>query len=212
MNDISGIRQEYNKSSIDINEVAENPFEQFTIWFNTALKSKQFYDPTAFALSTCGKDNIPHSRVVLLKGYNEEGFTFFTNYNSKKGENISENENISMLFFWDKLEKQIRVNGKAIKISAEKSDDYFYSRPYESQIGAIASNQSDKLESKSELEQRIVALKNEFPEKPIRPTNWGGYQIKPFYFEFWQGRESRLHDRVAFELENDSWNRYLLNP
>lgn len=212
MNNISGIRQEYNKSSIDINEVSENPFEQFKNWFNTALKTKQFYDPTAFALSTCGNDKIPHSRIVLLKDYNDKGFTFFTNYNSEKGRNISENNNVSMLFFWDRLERQIRINGKAKKISAEVSDDYFNSRPYESQIGAIASNQSSKLISKSELEQKIIDLKKEFPKQPKRPINWGGYQIEPFYFEFWQGRKSRLHDRVIFEHENNIWTKHLLNP
>jgi len=212
MSKISDIRKEYIKGSLSINEVSENPMDQFKLWFDQTLSSNLFYDPTAFTLSTCGNNMNPHSRVVLLKDFGKDGFTFFTNYDSRKGRDISENNNVSMLFFWDRLERQVRINGKASKISSDQSDEYFNSRPYESRIGAIASNQSKTLNSKNELEERIIQLKNKYPENPKRPDNWGGYNIEPSYFEFWQGRESRLHDRIVYELINNEWTRRLLNP
>lgn len=212
MSKIANIRQEYIKDSLSINDVAENPFDQFKLWFEQTLESNLFYDPTAFTLSTSDNDCTPHSRVVLLKDFDKDGFVFFTNYNSKKGKDIAENNKVSMLFFWDRLERQVRVNGNASKISPEMSNEYFDSRPYESRIGAIASNQSESLKSKKELEDRIELLKKEYPNNPKRPDNWGGYIIKPNYFEFWQGRESRLHDRIVYENQNEEWVKKLLNP
>ena len=184
IDDISQIRQEYTKNTLDEKSIASSPFKQFEVWFQQTVNSNLFYDPTSFALSTCGNDKKPHSRIVLLKSYDENGFQFFTNYNSTKGKNIEENPNVSMLFFWDKLERQVRIDGIASKISAKDSDEYFNSRPYESRIGAIASNQSEKLNSHTLLEQKITQLKSEFPTNPPRPDNWGGYIIKPNYFEF----------------------------
>lgn len=210
--DISQIRQEYTKFSLDVNDVSSSPFVQFQTWFELTINSKLFYDPTAFCLSTCGKDMIPTSRIVLLKSYDENGFCFFTNYNSKKGKNISENPNASMLFYWDKLERQIRITGEVVKAPEVESDNYFNSRPYSSRIGAIASNQSAVLKSKSELEIRIKMLEKEYPNNPPRPENWGGFIIKPNTFEFWQGRESRLHDRVFYELNNGKWEIERLYP
>jgi pyridoxamine 5'-phosphate oxidase len=210
--DISQIRQEYTKSSLDIDDVAPSPFVQFKKWFDLTIESDLFYDPTAFCLSSCGNDGIPTSRIVLLKSFNQNGFQFFTNYNSKKGMNFSDNPNASMLFFWDKLERQVRIEGKVEKLSSEESDVYFDSRPYESRIGAIASNQSSELDSKSQLEERIKGISEKYPKNPPRPDNWGGYLIKPFLFEFWQGRESRLHDRIVFKLENSNWKISRLYP
>ena len=212
MSKIADIRQDYIKDSLSINDVSESPYDQFKLWFDQTLNSKLFYDPTAFVLSTSDNESNPHSRIVLLKDYDKDGFTFFTNYNSKKGRDIAENSNVTMLFFWDRLERQVRINGNATKISPELSDEYFNSRPYESRIGAIASNQSDTLSSKEELEDRIETIKKKYPENPKRPENWGGYKIVPHYFEFWQGRESRLHDRIVYEKSEDKWVKKLLNP
>ncbi|MFN3194874.1 MAG: pyridoxamine 5'-phosphate oxidase [Chlorobiota bacterium] len=212
MTKIADIRQEYIKDSLSISDVAKNPFDQFKLWFEQTLESNLFYDPTAFTLSTSDKDCTPHSRVVLLKDFDKNGFTFFTNYNSKKGKDIEENNNVSMLFFWDRLERQVRINGTATRIDPKLSDEYFNSRPFESRIGAIASNQSDSLSSKKELEDRIESLISKYPDNPPRPKNWGGYNIEPNYFEFWQGRESRLHDRIVYEKRNEKWVKKLLNP
>ncbi len=209
---LSEIRQEYTKFSLDITDVHSSPFHQFKDWFEIAIKSDLFYDPTAFNLSTCGKDMMPSSRIVLLKSFDENGFQFFTNYLSEKGIDLEENANASMLFFWDKLERQVRINGSVEKLSTLDSDNYFNSRPYESRIGAIASNQSSPLISKNDLEAKIIELKAMFPVNPPRPENWGGYIIKPLSFEFWQGRESRLHDRIKYILIDDSWKIERLYP
>lgn len=209
---LSEIRQEYTKSSLDKTDVHSSPFHQFKDWFEIAIKSDLFYDPTAFNLSTCGKDMIPSSRIVLLKSFDEIGFQFFTNYSSDKGNDLEENANASMLFFWDKLERQVRITGSVDKLSAIDSDNYFNSRPYESRIGAIASYQSTPLNSKSDLENNIIELKSKFPENPPRPDNWGGYILKPNSFEFWQGRESRLHDRIKYKYLDNKWEISRLYP
>ncbi|PKL78532.1 MAG: pyridoxamine 5'-phosphate oxidase [Ignavibacteriae bacterium HGW-Ignavibacteriae-4] len=209
---LSEIRQEYTKFSLDIKDVNSSPFHQFKDWFQVAIKSDLFYDPTAFNLSTCGLDMMPSSRIVLLKSFDENGFQFFTNYSSEKGNNLEENPNASMLFYWDKLERQVRISGSVEKLSAIDSDNYFNSRPYESRIGAIASNQSSPLISKHNLEARLFELKALYPENPPRPENWGGYNVKPISFEFWQGRESRLHDRIKYRLNNHNWEIERLYP
>lgn len=209
---LSEIRQEYTKFSLDITDVHSSPFHQFKDWFEIAIKSDLFYDPTAFNLSTCGLDMMPSSRIVLLKSFDENGFQFFTNYSSEKGSDLEENPNASMLFFWDKLERQIRIIGSVEKLSALESDNYFNSRPYESRIGAIASNQSSPLISKQNLESRIFELKAQYPDNPPRPDNWGGYIINPLSFEFWQGRESRLHDRIKYHLIDNNWQIERLYP
>lgn len=209
---LSEIRQEYTKFSLDITDVHSSPFHQFKDWFEIAIKSNLFYDPTAFNLSTCGKDMMPSSRIVLLKSFDVNGFQFFTNYTSEKGNDLEENPNAAMLFFWDKLERQVRITGSVEKLSAIDSDNYFNSRPYESRIGAIASNQSSPLKSKSELESKIIEIKNHYPENPPRPNNWGGYRIVPISFEFWQGRESRLHDRMKYKLNSGQWDIERLYP
>ncbi len=209
---LSEIRQEYTKFSLDINDVHSSPFHQFKDWFHIAIKSDLFYDPTAFNLSTCGLDMQPSSRIVLLKSFDENGFQFFTNYSSEKGKDLTENPHASMLFFWDKQERQVRINGSVEKLTPKESDNYFNSRPYDSKIGAIASNQSSPLSSKKEIESKIIELKAKYPDNPPRPLDWGGYIIKPTAFEFWQGRESRLHDRIKYQLISDNWEIERLYP
>lgn len=209
---LSEIRQEYTKFSLDITDVHSSPFLQFKDWFEIAIKSDLFYDPTAFNLSTCGNDMMPSSRIVLLKSFDEKGFQFFTNYSSDKGSDLEENPKASMLFFWDKLERQVRISGSVEKLEEAESDNYFNSRPYESRIGAIASNQSSPLISKNNLESRIFELKAQYPDSPPRPKNWGGYIIKPVSFEFWQGRESRLHDRIKYSFISGNWHIERLYP
>lgn len=212
IDNISEIRQEYTKFSLDITDIHSSPFHQFKDWFEIAIKSNLFYDPTAFNLSTCGKDMIPSSRIVLLKSFDENGFQFFTNYSSEKGSNLKENPNASMLFFWDKLERQIRITGSVKKLSAIDSDNYFNSRPYESRIGAIASDQSSEMEKNSDLVDRILILKDKYPVNPPRPENWGGYNLVPNDFEFWQGKSSRLHDRIKYKTSNNRWDIVRLYP
>lgn len=209
---LSEIRQEYTKFSLDISDVHSSPFHQFKDWFEVAIKSDLFYDPTAFNLSTCGVDMLPSSRIVLLKSFDEKGFQFFTNYSSEKGIDLDENPFASMLFYWDKLERQVRIKGKVEKLSDLESDNYFNSRPYESRIGAIASSQSSVLDSKLSLEENILELKKKFPKDPPRPNSWGGYIIRPDSFEFWQGRESRLHDRIKYSKNESNWDIERLYP
>jgi len=209
---LSEIRQEYTKFSLDISDVHSSPFHQFKDWFEVAIKSDLFYDPTAFNLSTCGVDMLPSSRIVLLKSFDEKGFQFFTNYSSEKGIDLDENPFASMLFYWDKLERQVRIKGKVEKLSDLESDNYFNSRPYESKIGAIASSQSSVLDSKLSLEENILELKKKFPKDPPRPNSWGGYIIRPDSFEFWQGRESRLHDRIKYSKNESNWDIQRLYP
>ena len=208
--DLRDQRLTYNKSSIDFNQINIDPFIEFKTWFNAAIESKTVKEPTAMIISSVSLELQPSSRVVLLKMITENGFVFFTNYNSRKGEEISENQKISVLFFWPELEQQIRIHGIVSKISDQDSDEYFYSRPKDSQISAIVSDQSKKIESKSILELKVKELEQSTFLK--RPENWGGYEIKPHYFEFWQGRPNRLHDRVYFEFVNNEWKKGLLQP
>jgi pyridoxamine 5'-phosphate oxidase len=158
------------------------------------------------------KTNAPQIRIDLLKEYSLNGFVFFTNYDSKKGKELINNNNASILFFWESLHRQIRIQGKVEKIDRKDTIEYFNSRPYESRIGAIASNQSSHLESREILEKRYQDLKQKYPENPPCPENWGGFILKPNSFEFWQGRESRLHDRIVYELINNDWKTKRLYP
>jgi len=200
---LSSIRLDYSKGELDENTVHENPMQQFGLWMEEALKS-EVMEPTAMVLATVSKDSKPSARVVLLKEVEKDGFIFFTNYESKKGQQIADNSNVAITFFWKELERQVRIEGKAVKINPELSDQYFQSRPYQSRLGAAASPQSQKVDSRDVLEKAKEELKAQYPDENIpRPANWGGYKVIPEAFEFWQGRRSRLHDRVFYERENE---------
>ena len=193
---------------MDLEFFPSNPFDIFGIWFAAAVYNEEG-EVNAVVISTVDALNKPHSRVVLLKEFSSKGFVFFTNYLSAKGKQLSNNPHISLLFFWQKLQRQVRIEGQVQKVSTRQSDEYFYSRPVESQFGAMASKQSEPLNNKKELLNYFEQLKNE--NKPKRPKHWGGYIVKPEYFEFWQGQPNRLHDRVVYKFEQ-TWKKHLLYP
>lgn len=207
--DLKQLRTDYVKHTLSDEDAGNSPFGLFNKWFNDALLVEQ--EANAFILATASSH--PSARVVLLKELRDNEFVFFTNYNSKKGQDIAKNPKVGMLFFLQQLQRQISINGIATKVSAEESDAYFYSRPIESQIGAIASTQSQELKDRMTLEERIVELQMKYASEPIkRPDHWGGYSIKPLVFEFWQGRASRLHDRIQFTLKDNTWLKSRLYP
>lgn len=209
---LHSIRTEYKYAELTENSIDKNPLKQFDLWLNDAINAK-VNEPTAMSVVTVGIDGFPDSRMVLLKDYNENGFTFFTNYNSQKGKAIEKNHAVGLHFFWPELERQIRISGFAEKTSTEISDQYFNSRPVLSQIAAIVSNQSSKIPSREFLQEQFENLKNKYKtENPERPDTWGGFVVKPVKFEYWQGRESRLHDRILYENENKSWIISRLSP
>jgi len=190
----------------------ETPFELFEIWFNDAVKNEE-KEPNALVLSTCDIDSLqPSSRVVYLKEMVENQFVFYTNYSSQKGRELEQNPRATMLFFWPGLQRQVRIDGEVNKIKNELSDAYFASRPRESQLGAWASLQSERLEERVILEQRFAELEKQFTSEVPRPEHWGGYALSPLLVEFWQGRPSRLHDRIVYEKQNSSWEIYRKNP
>ncbi len=210
--ELDNIRREYNKGNLNESDVKPKPIDQFSLWMKDAI---QFVpdDPTAMILSTVSLSGMPSSRIVLLKDFNTEGFTFFTNYGSRKGQEIFSNPNASILFYWKELERQIRIEGLVLKTDSEVSTNYFDSRPFESRIAADVSKQSSEIKNREELDESFVKLKEYYDKRPIvRPVNWGGYILKPDYFEFWQGRENRMHDRIIYVLENDLWEIKRLAP
>lgn len=209
-NNLADIRKEYLKGQISVESMPDNPLEALQTWVNQAI-SAGVEEPTAMNICTVSENNVPSSRLVLLKEIQSEGLVFFTNYSSKKGQEIAKNPNVAVNFFWPALERQVRVQCIANKISAEESDTYFYSRPKTSQIGAIVSNQSAVIESQLDLESEIQKILESGMEIK-RPENWGGYLLKPNYFEFWHGRASRVHDRVCYNLENGNWVKNRLSP
>lgn len=201
---LADIRREYKKHSLNRQTLEKDPIKQFELWMDQAI-DKDFYDPTAFALSTVGEDGRPSSRMLLLKGYDENGFVFYTNYQGRKALEIEKNPFVSMLFFWDKYERQVRIEGKIEKISKEASEKYFVTRSYTSKIGAWASKQSEVLSSRGHLIKEAAKFMVKFPLNVPLPETWGGYRLVPDEFEFWQGRESRMHDRFKYSLENGIW-------
>jgi pyridoxamine 5'-phosphate oxidase len=210
--DIANIRTDYKLKSLSESEVKPGAVEQFSIWWNEALQS-DIYEVNAMTLATADKNGHPLARIVLLKGYDESGFVFFTNYESRKGNDLAQNPQACLLFFWKELERQVRIEGVVEKVDPVESDAYFNSRPEGSKVGAWASPQSQPIPGKMYLENRFVELSGEYKGKDIpRPAHWGGYIVKPAKVEFWQGRPSRLHDRILYTKNQDGWKIERLAP
>ncbi len=208
---IASIREEYSKKKLTEAKADADPYKQFAKWWKQALRSK-IVEPNAMTLATASADGMPSARIVLLKEFDKNGFIFFTNYNSYKGKQLEENPKACLVFFWKEVERQVRLTGLVEKISAAESDEYFFSRPKQSQVGANASPQSQVIENREWLDENYKKLFKK--SKDIkRPAHWGGYRIKPVIFEFWQGRPGRLHDRLQYSLQNDgSWKIERLAP
>jgi len=216
-NKIADLRRDYQLRSLDIGEVSPDPFVQFKGWFDEALKianaSKRF-EANAMTLCTATPDGKPSARIVLLKGFDEKGFIFYTNYDSKKGQQITANPYVSLVFHWHEMERQVRIEGQAARLAPSLSDDYYDSRPRKSRLGAWASPQSQTIGDRAILEKNMDELQADYGEKkPIpRPSYWGGYCVEPSAIEFWQGRSSRLHDRIFYEKNNGKWRTRRLAP
>ena len=212
--DLSNYRKSYEKQELLESNCPKKPLELFKNWFLNADESNRIEETNAMTISTIGKDGFPKSRVVLLKKYTEEGFIFYTNYDSEKGKAIALNNHICLSFFWPALEQQIIIKGKAEFLPEEVSDGYFKSRPDGSKLGAWASNQSSVVSSREVLDNNFKTFENKFKATPIlRPKHWGGYNVKPISIEFWQGRPNRMHDRIRYRLEKDfSWKIERLAP
>lgn len=209
---IADIRKDYQLKSLSEHEVDQNPFTQFSVWWNEAVQS-DIVEVNAMALSTVTSAGRPSSRIVLLKGYDEQGFVFFTNYSSDKGQQLTQNHFAALLFFWKELERQVRIEGVVSKVSEEESDAYFNSRPAGSRLGAWASPQSQKISDREVLNNELMKFSEQFDQENIpRPAHWGGYRVKPTRIEFWQGRSNRLHDRILYEQDNDNWQISRLAP
>jgi len=214
MKSIKDLRLEYSKESLDISDVVPNPIQQFERWMQEALEA-DLMEPYAMTLSTVGLDLKPSSRIVLLRGISPLGLTFFTNYESKKGQNLLENPQAALNFFWPELERQVRIEGSVQKTSPEESTAYFHSRPKGNRLGAWTSDQSRPISSRLDLEKKASEIENQFKnvETVPCPEHWGGYRLIPTYFEFWQGRPSRLHDRIFYKMdESGNWNIGRLQP
>ena len=206
------IRTNYQKFELNEETVNNDPILQLTTWLNDAIENQKA-DPTAMVLSTIDREGNPESRVVLLKELKAEGLIFFTNYDSKKGQQISMHPQVSIVFFWPEMERQVRIKGKVEKIPENDSENYFLSRPIESQLGAWASPQSQVIESREVLDLNYRLYQEYFKNREIeKPPHWGGFLIRPQYFEFWQGRSNRLHDRIAFQKSNEVWEIFRLAP
>ncbi len=212
MKKLSGIRNEYNKGSLEKEELNPNPFEQFNQWLEEAINAG-CNEPTAVTLATVNNHLHPNCRIVLLKDVCDDGFVFFTNYNSEKGHELANTKCAALNFFWPELERQVRIKGTVQKVSEQKSDNYFQSRPRESQLGAWASSQSKLVENKQELITNYTALEKQYKGKSIpRPPHWGGYIVKAETIEFWQGRTNRMHDRYQFVKSDNNWIIQQLAP
>ena len=211
--DVSALRKSYSKMSLSKNEVPDEPIKLFDKWFSE-IKSSTSLEVNAMTLSTIDNEGYPKGRVVLLKHYSDEGFIFFTNYNSEKSISIKNNNKVSISFFWEDQERQVIIKGFAKKTSEEISSNYFNSRPKGSKLGALVSeNQSAVIKSKQVLTDKFNELKDEYKTKEIsRPLNWGGYIVSPVEYEFWQGGENRLHDRIRFKLIKNNWLKERLSP
>ena len=212
MKNIQDLRKDYTLASLTSETIDKDAIKQFKVWFQEALDAK-VEEPNAMILSTIKKNGMPSARVVLIKGIQEDGFEFFTNYQSNKAKEIADNAKASLLFFWPALERQIRIEGTVEKCSSERSDEYFESRPEGSKLGAWSSPQSQIIESRALLENMVEETNKKFKEQEInRPYFWGGYLVKPTSIEFWQGRASRLHDRLLYTKEQEKWKIERLAP
>jgi pyridoxamine 5'-phosphate oxidase len=211
--DIASIRKNYSRQALTEESVSNDPLDQFKVWLNEAILS-EVLEPTALVLSTVSADCRPSARVVLLKEVSSDGFVFFTNYDSRKGQDLAGRPFGSITFFWAELERQVRIEGTIVKVPSDVSDVYFHSRPRGSQIGAWASPQSREIDSREELEQAEAKFEKDFANLVVvpRPKHWGGYVLKPDLIEFWQGRPNRLHDRIVFEQADKHWSRKRLAP
>ncbi len=208
---LGDLRKDYALSALDESEVAALPFTQFRQWLDQAL-SAQCPEPSAMSLATVGANGRPSSRIVLLKEVDERGLVFYTNYASRKGRDLAANPHAALLFHWIELEREVRIEGRVERAEAAAADVYFASRPLLSRIGAIASPQSEEISGRAWLEQRFSETQARFGESPPRPENWGGYRLIPESFEFWQGRRSRLHDRIVYTVRDGGWKIARLAP
>ncbi|MEM6844496.1 MAG: pyridoxamine 5'-phosphate oxidase [Bacteroidota bacterium] len=209
---IADMRQEYTQQALDITDVAADPIQQFTQWFEEAERA-QLPEPNAMHLATATANGRPSGRIVLLKGLWQGRFLFYTNYQSQKGQQIAENPRAALTFFWAELERQVRIEGSIAKVDESVSAEYFHSRPRGSQIGAWVSPQSQAIENREVLNKREVQFSEQFAEQEVpKPPHWGGYAVTPHSVEFWQGRPSRLHDRIFYQLSGDQWQIRRLAP
>ena len=203
--DLYELKEGYISESLNEQDVALSPIDQFKLWFGEAATVK-VYEPNAAILATASKSGIPSARVILLKGFSDNGFEFFTNYNSRKGKELDENPNAALVYYWPELEREVRIEGKVEKLSSEESDRYFETRPVGSRLGAWASPQSQIIEDRDWLESKHNEFREKYKHGQVpRPSEWGGYRIKPSIIEFWQGRQNRLHDRIQYSFENKKW-------
>ncbi len=210
---IADLRQNYTLAGLSEADIDSDPIEQFGVWFQQALDA-DLLEPNAMTLATATPDGKPTARIVLLKGVDERGFVFYTNYESQKGQQLIANPYAALVFLWDKLERQVRIEGKVVKLDIKESEEYFHSRPKASQLGAWASDQSRVISNREVLEQRLEDLETEYQNKTVPiPQHWGGFRVIPNRIEFWQGRPSRLHDRLVYNLQDDSsWQVQRLSP
>jgi len=212
MSTLTDIRREYDCDSLSRNQLNTNPFKQMDVWLEQA-KQAELKDATAMTLATASKNGMPDARIVLLKQFDESGFCWYTNYNSPKGLQLAENAQACLLFYWREFDRQVRIQGHIEKLTAAEAEEYFHSRPLQSQFSAAASEQSHAIDSRATLEAKVEALQSINSESVKRPEAWGGYRLIPSSFEFWQGRENRLHDRFQFILDNAAnWSITRLQP
>jgi pyridoxamine 5'-phosphate oxidase len=208
---VADLRRDYRLQSLDEGQAPNDPLALFAQWFVQAQNSG-ILEPNAMTLATVKSDGTPSARIVLLKGHDASGFSFFTNYQSAKGQELATTARAALVFFWDALERQVRVEGTVERLSPEESDAYFHSRPLGSRLGAWASPQSQSVSGRAELERRLEQASDQWGDHPPRPEHWGGYRVLPHMIEFWQGRSSRLHDRLRYTAHQGSWQRQRLAP
>jgi pyridoxamine 5'-phosphate oxidase len=209
---IADLRITYAQSKLDEDTIHPDPIQQFQAWFDQACAAN-ILEPNAMTLATATPSGVPSARIVLLKGLDDRGFVFYTNYDSRKGQELEANAHAALVFWWGALERQVRVEGRVEKVSDRETQDYFHSRPHESQLGAWASEQSQVIPNREVLEQRLADLAQQYQDQPVpRPPHWGGFRVIPHQLEFWQGRPSRLHDRLRYQLHNGTWKLDRLAP